>query len=447
MPVHGAGTPALPGPHDERAAVAAGRASASPQTLTAAPVRVQAAAAAGSSGQFVSYRVFATRYDPITAGSVEVAVPDKCVKFAAIGASTSGCPPGYFSGLDYRVVVTRDNGASMAIPVKDVGPWNIDDNYWDLPNGTRPRRLFKDLPRGLPESQAAFQNGYNTVPNCTNLDKRTPSGHSGPADQYGRCVLNPSAVDISTPAAQQLGFSGAEWVTATFLWEPGNALAKPALFRNGTWFFRNTLSTGPGDFSFVFGQPGDIGVVGDWNNDGVKTVGVFRPSNGLWYLRNSNTPGPPDGVFRYGSPGDVPVVGDWNNDGTDTLGVFRPREGRWYLTNFFDRGTADGVFQFGGPGDVPVVGDWNQDGTDTLGIFRSGTWYLTNFFDHGTADGVFHYGAPGDVPVTGDWDGDRSDTLGVVRSGTWYVSNVFGSGVGQQVFNFGLKGDQPRSWR
>jgi hypothetical protein len=444
LPAKSAQSPALPGPHDERAALAAGQASFNTAIPAAQPVRVQAAGASGSGGQFVTYRVFATRYDPNTPGSVEVAVPDKCVKFAALGQSTTGCPPGYFPGLDYRVIVTRDNGASMAIPVKDTGPWNIDDNYWDLPNGTRPRRLFQDLPRGLPESQAAHDNGYNTVPNCKNLDQ-TPSGHAGGADQFGRCVLNDSAVDISTAAAQQLGFSGAEFVTATFLWEPGNALAKPSLFRNGTWFFRNTLSSGGGDFSFIFGQPGDIGVLGDWNNDGVKTVGVFRPSNGTWYLRNSNSPGPPDGVFRYGSPGDVPVVGDWNNDGTDTIGVFRG--GTWFLTNHFNSGSAEGVFHYGNPGDVPVTGDWNQDGTDTIGVFRGGTWFLTNHFNSGGAEGVFTYGSPGDVPVTGDWDGDHTDTLGVFRNGTWYVSNLFGSSVGQQVFNFGLRGDQALSWR
>ncbi len=405
-------------------------------------MRVAAQSAGG--GGHPTYRVFATQYVPNTAGSVEVAVPDKCVKFAALGWSTSGCPAGYFSGLDYRVIVTLDNGRTMTIPVKEVGPWNTDDNYWNLPNGTRPRRLFKDLPRGLPESQAAVQNGYNTVPNCKNLDGSS-SGHSGGADQFGRCVLNPSALDISIPAAQQLGFSGSSYVTATFLWETDSQQGKPALFRGGVWFFRASLTSGPGDFSFTFGQPGDVPVVGDWNNDGVKTVGVFRPSNGLWYLRNSNSTGPADGVFRFGAPSDVPVVGDWNNDGTDTLGVFRPSEGRWFLSNHFG-GAAEGIFQYGGPGDVPVVGDWNQDGTDTLGVFRRGTWFLSNHFGGG-AEGVFRYGGPGDIPVTGDWDGDGTDTLGVFRGGTWYATNLFTSSAGQAVFNFGVPGDTPRVWR
>src|SRR5207253_5151245 len=87
------------------------------------------AAASSSLGLNVAtHRVFATRYDPHEQGSVEVAVPDKCAKFAALGQSNNlrnaNCPAGYVVGLDYRVVVTRENGQSLTIPVKDVGPWN-----------------------------------------------------------------------------------------------------------------------------------------------------------------------------------------------------------------------------------------------------------------------------------------------------------------------------------
>jgi hypothetical protein len=399
---------------------------------------------------FVTYRVFATQYNPNTPGSVEVSVPDKCVKFAALGWNMQNCPPAYTRNGDYRVLVTLDNGKSMVLPVKEVGPWNIDDNYWNLPTGPRPRRLFTDLPRGKPEAQAAVQEGYNTQANCKDLSS-PPKPYNPPrtagADQYGRCVLNASAIDISIPAASQLGFSGSSFVTATFLWEPSRNLSKPAVFRSGAWFFRDVLSSGPGQFGFTYGQSGDIPVLGDWNNDGYKTVGFFRPSQGLWYLRNSNTPGPADGVFRYGSPGDIPVVGDWNNDGTDTLGVFR--QGVWHLTNHFDSGVAEGSFRYGAPGETPVVGDWNEDGTDTLGVFRpsQGTWHLTNHFDSGVAEGSFRYGNPGDVPVVGDWDGDGTDTLGIVRGGTWYLSNRFEPGIAQFVFAFGAATDTPRAWR
>lgn len=201
----------------------AGQAAVSAPVTAAADGEGLTPSGAGT-GTFASFRVFATQYVPNTPGSVEVAVPDKCAKFAALGwtgpLSEQGCPAGYRLGLDYRVVVTRDSGGSMALPVKDVGPWNVDDNYWAGPGSPMPRRLFADLPRGVPEAQAA-RSGYNTVPNCTNLGG-TPSGRSGGADQFGRCVLNPAGIDLSVEAARQLGLGNLqnEVVTVAFLWEP-----------------------------------------------------------------------------------------------------------------------------------------------------------------------------------------------------------------------------------
>src|SRR5205807_8983229 len=164
-------------------------------------------AATPSPPGFVTYRVFATQYDPNTPGSDEAAVPDRCAKFAALHWSLSSCPAGYQYGMDWRVfVVSSTTGQGAYIPIKDTGPWNIDDNYWDpsSPGYPRPRRLFGDLPRGKPESQAAFYDGYNTVSNCKDLSNN-PTGHPGGADQFGRCVLNPSALDLSPAAATTIG--------------------------------------------------------------------------------------------------------------------------------------------------------------------------------------------------------------------------------------------------
>ena len=106
--------------------------------------------------------------------------------------------------------------------MKDVGPWNLEDNFWAGPGSPRPRRQYNDLPRGTPEAQAAFYNGYNTVPNCISLETGQPSGKAGGADQFGRCVLNPAGIDLSIEAAKRLGLGNLEnaWVTVSFLWEP-----------------------------------------------------------------------------------------------------------------------------------------------------------------------------------------------------------------------------------
>jgi hypothetical protein len=204
-----------PVPSDAAAARRAG--------LQAGPMQTSTADTASTT--YRTYRVYATQYVPNTPGSLEVAVPDRCAKFASLGwtsaLASAGCPSGYRIGLRYRVRIKRDSGQVLSFRVKDVGPWNIDDNYWDGKYGPRPRRRFRTLKRGMPEAEAAFYNGFHTVKNCKTLSG-APSGHAGPADQFGRCVLNPAGIDISVAAAAQLGLRDgrSEWVTASFLWEP-----------------------------------------------------------------------------------------------------------------------------------------------------------------------------------------------------------------------------------
>ena len=81
------------------------------------------------------------------------------------------------------------------------------------------------------------------------------------------------------------------------------------MYRNGVYFLRNTNTAGNADLAFAFGSPGDIPVTGDWNGDGIDTIGMYR--NGVYYLRNTNTAGNADLAFTYGSTGDIPVTGKW----------------------------------------------------------------------------------------------------------------------------------------
>jgi hypothetical protein len=93
-------------------------------------------------------------------------------------------------------------------------------------------------------------------------------------------------------------------------------------------------------------------------------VGLYR--DGTWYLdKNGN------GIFDGcgtdacmswgGVPGDIPVVGDWNNTGTAKIGLYR--DGTWYLdkngNGIFDGCGTDACMSWGGvPGDIPVPGKW-----------------------------------------------------------------------------------------
>ena len=110
---------------------------------------------------WMSYYRGLTRY--------EVALPHKRVKFSG--------------GKKVRITDLR-KGTSARAPVKDSGPWNIRDNYW---RGSRYRSMWKNLPRCVPEAQAAFFNNYNRG-----------------KDQFGREVGNPAGIDITPGVARRM---------------------------------------------------------------------------------------------------------------------------------------------------------------------------------------------------------------------------------------------------
>ena len=111
-----------------------------------------------------NFRVFATQYRGYT--RYEVALPHRKLKFRG----------------GYRIRI-RNGGHRIRVPIKEVGPWNVHDNYWDSR-----RDMWKNLPRGLPEAQAAYYNNYNRG-----------------RDEFGRKVLNPAGVDLTPRAARKLG--------------------------------------------------------------------------------------------------------------------------------------------------------------------------------------------------------------------------------------------------
>lgn len=131
-----------------------------------------------------------------------------------------------------------------------------------------------------------------------------------------------------------------------------------------------------------------------------------------------------DHVFYFGAPSDIPVTGDWNGDGVDTIGVFN--NGVWILDVNGDGHWSPGetMIELGQGGDIPVVGDWDGDGVDDLGVYRDGVFMLDSNHDHvlDAQDKVFELGGSSDKPVVGDWDGDGRDDVGVYRDNgatTW----------------------------
>jgi hypothetical protein len=204
------------------------------------------------------------------------------------------------------------------------------------------------------------------------------------------------------------------------------------------WHLRDAVASESGDVEFIYGNPGDVPMAGDWDCDGIATPGLYRPADGYVYLRNSNSQGIADREFYFGNPGDVPLAGDFNGDGCDTVSLYRPAEGRFYVIDRLGSGAAglgraDHDFYFGNPGDKAFTGDFDGDGVDEVGLHRESTGlvYLRLSHTTGPADLRFIYGDPGDRLVAGDWDGDGVDTVAVYRpsDGNWYIKLTNAEGV------------------
>ncbi|MEA1052574.1 hypothetical protein U5801_22595, partial [Lamprobacter modestohalophilus] len=87
----------------------------------------------------------------------------------------------------------------------------------------------------------------------------------------------------------------------------------------------------------------------------------------MFYLRNANSGGTADATFLYGPGGRgwQPLVGDWNGNGIETIGLYNPSAGRYYLRNSNSNGIADLNARYGpAPSSwTPLVGSWSRSTT------------------------------------------------------------------------------------
>lgn len=207
----------------------------------------------------------------------------------------------------------------------------------------------------------------------------------------------------------------------------------------------NTVPTGLP--SFNFGLPQWHPISGDWNGDGIDTVGAYNSDTATFFLTDTNEGGAANHpAFNYGIPGWVPLAGDWNGDGIDTIGVYNPATATFFLRNYNTTGVADvPAFNYGLQNWVPLAGNWEGLGIDTIGAYNpdTATYFLRYTNDSGTADvAPFNYGMPHWQPVTGDWNDDGIETAGSYNpaTATFFLRNSNTSGVGEVVFNHGTPG-------
>ena len=188
----------------------------------------------------------------------------------------------------------------------------------------------------------------------------------------------------------------------------------PGLFRTSDAFayLRNSNTQGIADIRFFFGNPSDIPLAGDFDGDGCDSLSIYRPAEQRFYIinklgANNGGLGAADFSFVFGNPGDKPFVGDFNGDGIDSVGLHRESTGFVYFRQSLTTGIADSQFFFGDPGDRFVSGDWGiVDNVDTPAVFRPSN--TTFFFRHsntqGNADESIFWGQSNMLPVAGFWD-------------------------------------------
>jgi hypothetical protein len=224
---------------------------------------------------------------------------------------------------------------------------------------------------------------------------------------------------------------------------------------NQTFYLRNSNTTGGADITVQYGYlcGGNVcnyPIMGDWDGDGIDTIGIYDQVIGVFKLRNLNTPGPEFYFIVMGNPADQPLAGRWTNDMThDGVGVFRPSNGILYLKKQLTSGVSDYFTVMGNAGDVGLAGDWNGDGFDSVGVYRpsQSQFYLTN---NNQPSGItfsdlnFIYGdGAQDKPFVGDWTGNGFSKPGVFRSGTVMLRNTLNAGAPNTTFTFGAAGDVP----
>lgn len=223
------------------------------------------------------------------------------------------------------------------------------------------------------------------------------------------------------------------------------------VYKAGMWYLRNNNSSGAEDIFALFGgDASDLPVVGDWNGNGVDTIGVYRTSTGFFFLSDSNTAPAVNYTVLFGNPGDTPFAGKWTIDMTGSgIGVYRNSNGVLYQRKSLTSGFNDFFAIFGNPGDQPVAGDWDGDGFDSIGVYRNDglRWHLTN---NSMPNGVIFSDlslmwdiGPG-TPAVGDWNGSNISRIGYLTASGVFVLHAPNGGTGpDNVFAFGPTNSKP----
>ena len=123
----------------------------------------------------------------------------------------------------------------------------------------------------------------------------------------------------------------------------------------GVFYLSDSLSSGPAASLFTIDDidvpaspttlTGGLPVSGDFDGDGFDSVGIYYPATQQFFLSNTAAVGAQATSFTFGPvPGLEeplrPVMGDWNNNGVDTVGVLQQSAEQCHLRNANNSGPA-----------------------------------------------------------------------------------------------------------
>lgn len=121
--------------------------------------------------------------------------------------------------------------------------------------------------------------------------------------------------------------------------------------------------------AFMLGAGGDYPVAGDWDGNGIDSLGLVHPNGAFTLFDDSNSIPTHHIVSDLAPNGWIPMAGHWPENETvgDSLAFFEPRSG--YFVPFDGRQRlAQVTFELRGPGTIPIPGAW-KDKEDLPGLY------------------------------------------------------------------------------
>lgn len=213
------------------------------------------------------------------------------------------------------------------------------------------------------------------------------------------------------------------WLSVAGDWDGDGRDSGGVYDPDGHVFYLNNAVDGSADDVVVVSIPdagsGWLPIAGDWDGDGVDSVGLYDSAAHTFHLyaveREGVVSGATDFVTRPLPSSWLPFAGDWDGDGIDTVGLYDPTNHTFYMKNELNYSNPADLIVFETrpvPSNwVPIAGDWDGDGRDTVGLYAPirRVFYLKNKFD---------YSAPDDLivvqssvlngtwlPIAGNWNG------------------------------------------